>query len=129
MVDVQHDSNDTVSNRKSAMDWTNYKVRSDQLSGEQKNVKNRMSNAVNQACYGRRLCWTQKVYAGVVPAASKITDKVCAFFGGQVLYVVREKETSLHEFVGECDIHGLMDGEVIQWVEEGQITPEIFRLA
>lgn len=34
--------------------------------------------------------------------------------GGHVLYVLRMKnQRSIYEFVGECYVHGMMDGEAL----------------
>lgn len=58
----------------------------------------------------------------------RLGDKICAVFGRQLLYVLRELEPSVHEFVGECYIHGLVDGEIIQWVRDGLKTAETFTI-
>lgn len=46
---------------------------------------------------------------GLASAATAIGDKICIFFGGQVLYVLRERGEGKHEFIGECYVHGLME--------------------
>ncbi len=66
---------------------------------------------MRKATYGRRFMWTEGGKMGLAPAAAKVGDKICLFFGGQVLYVSRERGEERWEFVGECYVHGLMDGE------------------
>ena len=64
---------------------------------------------------------------GLVPAAARLGDRIVLIFGGSVLYVLRPREgllASQYEFVGECYIHGLMDGEVLDW-EMDQMGSEI----
>ena len=52
---------------------------------------------------------------GLGPAGAEVGDLVVVFFGGQVLYVIREREEEGEwEFVGECYVHGRMDGEAVK---------------
>lgn len=69
---------------------------------------------IKTVTFGRRLFMTSKGYMGLGPAAAKVDDKVCMFSGGQVLYVVRGRKDPRFEFVGECYVHGLMDGEACE---------------
>ncbi|KAI0198010.1 heterokaryon incompatibility protein-domain-containing protein [Astrocystis sublimbata] len=62
---------------------------------------------------GRRLFRTAKGYVGLGPAAAKAGDSVCVLMGGRLLYCLRALTGGRHEFVGECYVHGLMDGEVL----------------
>ena len=57
--------------------------------------------------------WTEAGKMGLAPAAARVGDRICIFFGGQLLYVLREREEIKWEFVGECYVHGLMDGECL----------------
>ena len=52
---------------------------------------------------------------GLVPRTAQVGDEICVFLGGYVSFVVRRihgKEE--FELVGECYVHGIMDGEVMQ---------------
>ncbi|OCL11408.1 hypothetical protein AOQ84DRAFT_269871, partial [Glonium stellatum] len=62
----------------------------------------------------RRVLYTKMGYMGIGPAACEIGDIVCVLFGGQVLYVLRPRNNGKYEFVGECYIHGLMDGQAVK---------------
>jgi hypothetical protein len=66
-----------------------------------------------ETTFGRRFMWTEDGKMGLVPAAAEVNDKICVFFGGQVLYIIREVDEGKHEFIGECYVHGLMDGEAL----------------
>ena len=47
-------------------------------------------------------------------AAAAVGDRVCVLFGGQVLYLLRTKSGDVeHEFIGECYVHGNVDGEAV----------------
>ena len=65
---------------------------------------------------------------GIVPAATSLGDLVCILFGGQVLYVLRSTGQDLYEFMGECYIHGLMDGEFFEQGAAQAINTETFSL-
>jgi hypothetical protein len=73
-----------------------------------------------QPGFPRNFCITEKGLMGMVPKHSKIGDVICLIYGAQVPFVLRtsseEKEASdtsetMYQLVGECYIHGMMDGE------------------
>jgi len=47
------------------------------------------------------------------------------FFGGEVLYLLRSIGGTSH-FIGECYVHGLMDGEAYALLDGGSHTVENF---
>ena len=51
-------------------------------------------------------------------------DLIYALFGGSVLYVLRLAGDRFM-LVGECYVHGLMDGEAMQLLETGQTAREV----
>jgi hypothetical protein len=58
----------------------------------------------------------RKPLFGLVPPEAKLEDIICIIFGCTVPVVLRECNTSddyYFEFVGECYVHGFMDGEAI----------------
>jgi hypothetical protein len=128
VADVKRDFDSNIS-RNNSMDWTNWNAPADKLTGAEYKRQNRMNVNVYKASYGRRLCWTRSGYVGITPAVTQTGDKICAFFGGKVLYVLRPVEPTVHEFVGECYVHGLMDGGILEWVKEGLRTAEVFKIA
>jgi hypothetical protein len=71
--------------------------------------------AMRKATYGRRFMQTTDWHMGLVPAAARVGDEICVFFGGQVLYVMRERKRSgAWEFIGECYVDHMMDGRAYQ---------------
>ena len=62
---------------------------------------------------GRRFFTTLGGYMGIGPSGMRPGDSICVFLGGNVPWVVRQDG---HEYtlVGECYVHGIMDGEVMQ---------------
>jgi hypothetical protein len=72
--------------------------------------------AMRKATYGRRFMRTRDGYMGLVPAAARVGDEICVFFGGQVLYVMRERNRcpGAWEFIGECYVDSMMDGRAYE---------------
>ena len=66
---------------------------------------------LEQMCYRRRLAYMESGHVGLVPVASQPNDLICVLFSGSVLYTVRELSDGGFNFIGECYVHGLMDGE------------------
>ncbi|KAI0869992.1 hypothetical protein GGS24DRAFT_129333 [Hypoxylon argillaceum] len=65
--------------------------------------------------FSRRLgnasfCFTNGRYVGLVPEATVAGDQICLLYGGTVPFVVR-KHGPTYTFVGECYIHGIMNGQ------------------
>ncbi|KAK5629125.1 hypothetical protein RRF57_004840 [Xylaria bambusicola] len=58
--------------------------------------------------------FTKGRYVGLVPEAAVAGDQICLFHGGNVPFVVRERGPA-YTLVGECYIHGIMNGEALQW--------------
>ena len=63
--------------------------------------------------FGRRLLWAEAEYVGLGPPAMQVGDDLCNLYGGSVLYIVRDRDDRTQTFVGECYVHGLMDGEAL----------------
>ncbi|KAI0865764.1 hypothetical protein F4860DRAFT_264802 [Xylaria cubensis] len=59
------------------------------------------------------LCFTQGRFVGLVPEATVAGDQICLFHGGNVPFVVRKKGPA-YTLVGECYIHGIMNGQALQ---------------
>ncbi|KAI0197267.1 hypothetical protein EV127DRAFT_329817 [Xylaria flabelliformis] len=59
------------------------------------------------------LCFTQGRFVGLVPEATVAGDQICLFHGGNVPFVVRKKGPA-YTVVGECYIHGIMNGQALQ---------------
>lgn len=79
-----------------------------------------MIDDMGSTTFRRRLFRTERGFMGLGPVAARIGDKVCVLLGGQVLYVLRDRDEGCYEFVGECYVHGMMDGQALE-DEEFQI--------
>jgi hypothetical protein len=78
-----------------------------------------------KACEDRIFFITSKGYFGLCPRATELGDLVVALYGGSVLYILRPVSPHLastsiplstgtgYLFIGECYVHGLMDGSVV----------------
>jgi hypothetical protein len=64
--------------------------------------------------YVRTLCVTNNHLLALVPQLTRPKDIICLIFGGQVPFVLRPINNGAeirYRLVGECYLHGLMDGE------------------
>lgn len=75
--------------------------------------------ALKCATFGRCFTVTEQRYMGLVRKDEEIGDEAFVILGGEVLYVLRPVE-SHYLFVGECYMHGLMDGEAMDWFMDGR---------
>jgi Heterokaryon incompatibility protein (HET) len=91
-----------------------------------------------QPDFQRNFCITEMEYMGMVPKYAAVGDDICLIYGAQVPFVLRaingdkegrgehetgedietneeddgnEESKKVYELVGECYIHGMMDGE------------------
>jgi hypothetical protein len=74
-------------------------------------------NAVQKFTIGRNMCVTAGGFLGRVPMGSAIGDKICILFGGCVPFVLRDSDGGYFKFIGECYIHGIMDGEAMEGLD------------
>jgi hypothetical protein len=80
--------------------------------------------AFNRTAYGRRFCTTEVGRFGLVPPRSRKGDPICVFAGAETPFVLRrvgEREVGaaagkkvVYELIGECYLHGVMDGEAVR---------------
>ncbi|KAI0442629.1 heterokaryon incompatibility protein-domain-containing protein [Xylaria telfairii] len=73
-------------------------------------------------CFERRLCVTKNGYVGVVPPLTRVGDLVSILYGADAPYLVRPETNPVVakeigvlrcRLVGECYMHGMMDGEMV----------------
>ena len=83
--------------------------------------------AFEPAARGRRFCVTQDGYMGLVPTRAAKGDNICVFLGGAVPFLIRKIDNGHYPLVGECYVHGLMDGKAldmvldVDWMDEKDI--------
>jgi hypothetical protein len=66
---------------------------------------------------GRRLIKSCSNLLGLAPMYTEPGDKICILFGSQVPFILR-KEESHWIIIGECYIHGIMDGDAVDTAAE-----------
>ena len=76
-------------------------------------IYRKMQIAFRAAVEGRRFAVTSKGYMGLFPRTTEIGDSVCVFLGSHIPFVVRRRGGGEFELVGECYVHGIMDGEIV----------------
>lgn len=79
--------------------------------------------AIMRAMDGRTFARTADGYVGLVPFAARPGDVVAIFSGSRVPILVRQhpSRSGLHMVIGECYLHGVMQGEAIP--AASQMTP------
>jgi hypothetical protein len=86
------------------------------------------SPAIFNACHERFFAITEGSLMGLVPKSSRVGDEIFVLEGGQVFYVLRPFGECF-KYVGECYLHGLMDGEALKRLEDGTAKVCDIRLA
>ena len=64
----------------------------------------------------KRFGVTRDGYTALLPGRAKYEDIICVFLGATVPFVIRRKASGNYLLVGECYVHGLMDGEALDLV-------------
>ena len=90
---------------------------------------------IHQNISRRRLFITRKGYIGLAPESASVGDHIVVLYGCSVpLTFRRESSTGIDckekemkvRLIGECYVHGIMDGEAVQMVERGILSEEAF---
>ncbi|XTI95877.1 hypothetical protein V2W45_1350248 [Cenococcum geophilum] len=74
----------------------------------------------------RKFFITEKGYFGVGPACME-NDLVYILYGRRVPFLLRPKNNFYH-LVGECYVHGIMDGEAITMLEARRLSEASFEV-
>lgn len=115
VADFVHGKRATESDVRALDDWTMLKedhLGVEELSDPMKLTAN-VVEAVSAARNGRQFFMSEKGYMGLAPITTRAGDAVCILFGGQVPFILRERDDFGHSMIGECYVHGIMDGEAI----------------
>lgn len=84
-----------------------------------------LCNSIGVNCSGRQLCITNRGYLGYVSSESQIGDKICILFGSAAPYILRKSKEGFFMLVGECYIHGIMDGEAMKELDIEGLSQDI----
>lgn len=74
-----------------------------------------------QYTQGRQVFHTSNAYIGLGPLEMRFGDKICLFLGGSVPYIIRPTKRRKYQLLGECYIHGIMDGEAFEKADAADI--------
>ena len=80
------------------------------------------------ATVGRSFFLSNNGYMCLAPGETRPGDQICVLLGGHVLYVLRPVGQNWL-FIGECYVHGLMDGEAMGLLESGTFGLQEFTIA
>jgi hypothetical protein len=97
-----------------AIDWDFLRQDRNGMTAEERQRQSWMLVDTKMTTFGRRLFETSRGFIGLGPPAAQLDDQICLLLGGQVLYVLRACEDGYAEFVGECYVHGMMDGQACE---------------
>jgi hypothetical protein len=78
-------------------------------------------------CWNRVLFTSSKGYMGLGPKISKPGDLVCVL-GGGIIPILLRPANGYFQVVGECYIHGIMEGEAVQLWKDGKLKGEVFEI-
>lgn len=78
------------------------------------------------ACGGRPYIATSEKLVGLGCPGIRVGDVVVILYGCTVPYVMRPRRDGTMEFVGDCYVHGLMNGEEL--LREQRNKDETFRI-
>jgi hypothetical protein len=114
-------NSDSQLSRGFSIDWELAERKSTSMTASERQRQSWMLIDIKMMTFGRRLFTTRGGFMGLGPAAAQVGDKVYVLLGGQVLYVLRDHGESQFEFVGECYVHGMMDGQACS---DKSLSPE-----
>jgi len=78
-------------------------------------------------CTDRQLAITVDNLIGLVSVAARVDDEIYVLAGGSVLYVLRPQQDCF-QFIGECYVHGLMNGEALDKLKDGTAEIQTVRI-
>ncbi|CAD6592218.1 MAG: hypothetical protein ASARMPRED_006120 [Alectoria sarmentosa] len=73
---------------------------------------------VERFCWSRRLITIIQSFVGMVPHNADRGDVVCVLLGCSFPMLLRPHE-QFYRVVGPCYVHGIMEGEAIDWLNKG----------
>ncbi|KAN0119364.1 Heterokaryon incompatibility protein (HET) domain containing protein [Hyaloscypha variabilis] len=122
---------DNPRDRRRRLDRVDPRVPPQSLESENKLVEALEEQAVWEEGFqcSRRFFMTKKGYMGIGPNRCSNGDIVCVLLGGELPYVLRPVTNERYKMVGQCYMHGIMDGEVIRGAIKGNFMYKDFAIA
>ena len=78
-------------------------------------AQNAYRDSVFNTSAGNSLCRTANGYLAWIPPRVRSGDYICIFAGVPCPFVVRERPEGDHTLVGNAYVHGIMDGEALNF--------------
>lgn len=82
---------------------------------------------IASATGGRRMAVSDKGYLGLVPTWTDEDDIIAILFGCPVPVILR-KHDGWYEFIGTCYFHGIMEGELVPGIQNGEYETQSFEM-
>ncbi|MCJ1378901.1 hypothetical protein MMC17_002000 [Xylographa soralifera] len=104
-----------TSDYKAYLEWL-HELESSMTAYWESDLANSFHISYKEACIGRRFFVTKKGYFGIGPAELEKGDEIYILAGGKHPFALRpslEPEPDTFELVGDCYVHGIMDGEAV----------------
>ncbi|PNP51219.1 hypothetical protein THARTR1_08123 [Trichoderma harzianum] len=92
-----------------------------------KHKKEEWSRSANGASKNRIFARTESGYYVLGPAVMEEGDVVCVLFGGKLPFCLRPVGKR-YLLVGECYVHGLMEGEALDMMARGEVSEKEFEI-
>jgi hypothetical protein len=87
----------------------------DSLNDESSSERNEYQKLMQRTSYIMNFCITKKRLAGYLQQGSQEADVICIFAGSTVPHIIRKLPNGYYQLIGEAYIHGIMDGEAMDW--------------
>ncbi len=86
------------------------------------------SRASNGASKNRKFSTTERGYYVLGPKVMEEGDIVCVLSGGKMPFCLRPWRDHQYLLVGECYVHGFMDGEAMEMLNRREISEKTFEI-
>ncbi|KAK4497019.1 hypothetical protein PRZ48_011468 [Zasmidium cellare] len=129
-ADVQWTADEVSNTRGEVVDWELMDQPVEKMRPEHRDWRHNMRHFLRTVCRDRRAGRTKAGRIGIFPEAAVPGDLVAAFYGGHALYVVRpvHGREGTYNFLGECYIDGMMDGQLLDFVEKEGLNATMLTL-
>lgn len=84
---------------------------------------------VKSTLRNQRFLVTASGYIGYVPNETNRGDTICILYGMDVPVVLRRNQNGTYELIGPCYVHGVMEGELMDDMQNGVFEETIFNIA
>ena len=130
VLDIVYDELGRASERGNKLDTAFLRRPRAELSLVEYRYQMNMRIASTKASTLRDMGLSQKHYLLMIPNTAVVGDAIWALAGGKVLYLLRpiNPGTKQYRFLGECYVHGLMDGDVMRRLHLGEVRMEDINL-